>query len=332
MKKTKSTVFQNIKIKRIVPGFSLKSLGTILLLPFMITFLLGNFRIQEAQAVHSTNMDTQLTESFYSVINTTTLGTETVPLEIYVADKLARSINHGFELETLKAQAVLVRSNLLADMRNSREIYVEDTFYGSLSIPEIIWQAVAQTAGVCVTFQGKPARTPYFAVSNGATRKGEELQLGGYDYLCSALCSRDFLAEDYSSSIAYDYKEFEKIWVRQKGCEITKEEIINSNQTTEQVSIMEEDFHIYRDSVGYVLYVEKQGKYISGEQFRKVFGLSSGCFHLEQKKKDILITVKGVGHGFGMSQYGANELAKQQKDYIEIIETFFDYITITKIE
>ena len=44
------------------------------------------------------------------------------------------------------------------------------------------------------------------------------------------------------------------------------------------------------------------------------------------------MTVKGVGHGLGMSQYGANELAKQQKDYIEIIETFFHNITITKIE
>ena len=332
MKKTKSTVFQNIKIKRIVPGFSLKSLGTILLLPFMITFIMGNFRMSEAQAVFSTNMDTQLTKGFYSVINQTTLGTETIPLEIYVADKLTRSINNDFELETLKAQAVLIRSNLLANEKNNHKIYLTDTFYGSLTIPETIWQAVAQTAGVCVTFGGKPAQTPYFAVSNGATRSGDELQLEGYAYLHSALCSRDFLAEDYSNSITYDYSMFEKIWDRQSGCEMTDAEIVNGNQVAEQVLVMGEEFHLYRDSVGYVLYIEKEGKYISGEQFRKIFNLYSSCFHLEQDKKDVLMTVKGVGHGLGMSQYGANELAKQQKDYIEIIETFFHNITITKIE
>lgn len=114
---------------------------------------------------------------------------------------------------------------------------------------------------------------------------------------------------------------------------MTAEELQDKEKYTKLEAVnLEEKFILYRDSVGYVLFVENLGKVVTGEQFREAYALLSGSFHLEADKKSVLITVKGSGHGFGMSQYGANEQAKQEKDYIEIIETFFKDILITKNE
>ncbi len=333
MKKFKSSVFCYMKLIRIVPGFSLKSLGAILLLPYLLTFLLGNFCQQETMTVWAPNLEKQLTQNRFRVINQTKLGKEVIPLEVYVADKLTRSINTDFELETLKAQAVLIRTNLFASSQGSTDILVKDENYGSQHIPEKAWQAAAQTAGVYATLGGQAINTPYFAVSNGATRNGSELLSGNTDYLQSVLCSRDFLSEDYTSSISYEMSEFNKIWQTINGCSMTAEELQDKEKYTKLEAVnLEEKFILYRDSVGYVLFVENLGKVVTGEQFREAYALLSGSFHLEADKKSVLITVKGSGHGFGMSQYGANEQAKQEKDYIEIIETFFKDILITKNE
>lgn len=326
----KLRVFQTVKKRRIVPGFSLKNLGAVLLLlliiPYLITFLFGNLSSQDIKEKGSLS-----TDSDTYVCNVTSLGSEHIPLEIYVADRLARSIDNDFEIEALKAQAVLLRSALMVIKENEpdkAEIKVEDAGYGSRALSERILKAVEQTEGVCLLWEGKPVGGAYLKVSNGATRNGEELFPSEYSYLKSVICSRDFLSEDYISKVSYSEEEFEKIWNRISTLDVSKNEIREEDKSETEL----ENFKIYRDSVGYVLYVEREGKYVSGERFREAYQLSSASFHMEKEDMQIVFTVKGAGHGFGMSQFTANELAKEGEDYIDILKYFFQDVTITKNE
>ena len=63
---------------------------------------------------------------------------------------------------------------------------------------------------------------------------------------------------------------------------------------------------------------------------RAALGLPSACFYFSQLEGRVRITVKGLGHGLGMSQYGANEMAKEGKDYREILNYYYQDIRIEK--
>lgn len=331
----KLRVFQTVENKKIASRFPLRSLGTIFLLlliiPYLITFLFGNLREGSMDnAVETMVVGNESIERTVYVKNVTALGNESIPLELYVADKLARSIDSEYEIEAIKAQAVLIRSGLLAadeDQRNGREIYVEDEEYGNCQIQERIWQAVAETAGVYLMWEDKPVSGAYFAVSNGVTRNGEELSLTDYPYLKSVVCDRDFLSNDYISSESYEESEFQKIWQMMPGVSLPEEE---KERLTEPEEF--ENIKIYRDSTGYVLYLESDEKWVSGELFRNYFLLSSSSFQMEKEGRFIVFSVKGSGHGLGMSQFTANEMAKEEEDYVDILQYFFEHVTITKIE
>ncbi len=332
----KLRVFQTVKRKRIVPGFSLKSLGAVLLLlfflPYFCSFLFGNVKGGDRDS-ELESIENQMKNSHEYVCNITPLGRERIPMETYVADKLARSIDTGYEAEALKAQAVLIRSELLVRKRMQsadEDIVMEDEEYGNGLLTGEIMQAVAETAGVYLSYEGEPVRGPYFAVSNGATRDGEELGFSEYSYLKKVLCDRDFLSSDYSEEIRFHEVEFERIWQQCDEYRITEEEIIKNEKV--RVEKEEPDITVYRDSSGYVLYMERGGKFVSGEQMRTDFYLPSASFHIEKNENEICFDVRGMGHGIGMSQFAANEMAKKGDDYVTILNYFFQDTTISKFE
>ena len=332
-------VFQAFGKRRIASGFFGKSPGTILLFllmtPYLVTFLFGNLREggwdrADGESPHGTG------ESRFVVSNHTAFGSESIPLEAYVADKLARSMDDGCEMEALKAQAVLIRSGLVAslyepdgDVRGSR-IGIQDTDYGSVPAGEAVREAVSQTAGICLTFEGRPVNGAYFAVSNGSTRNGAELFLEEYPYLKSVPCSRDFLSEDFMSMTNLKESEFNRIWQELAKIRKPQEELIPKEQDRVQDSSL--GITLYQDSAGYVLYLQREGEWASGEQFRESFHLSSSCFGIGGEDGEIVITVKGVGHGLGMSQFAAREMAARGMDYVEILDYFFEDVTFTKFE
>ena len=322
--------------RRIVPGFFPKNLGTILLfllmLPYLITFLFGNVK-EGGFGTAGPGRGEGSYEGAYFVDNLTALGNETIPLEIYVADQLTRSVEEEDELEAAKAQAVLIRSGLMTGVSSSgenaggREIKAADEEYGSRALSELALDAVLQTKGVCLMYQDQPVNGAYFAVSNGATRNGEELSLSECPYLKSVVCSRDFLSEDYVSIVSLKEGEFHRIWQQIPSAGDRERENLK-NEAEKELG----DISIWRDSAGYVLYVERDSKLVSGERFRESFHLASSSFHLSEEEGEIMITVKGAGHGLGMSRFSANEMAREGKDYTEILHYFFQDVTFTKFE
>ena len=69
-------------------------------------------------------------------------------------------------------------------------------------------------------------------------------------------------------------------------------------------------------------------KVYSGREFREILGLRSADFSLTFNDNKVIITTYGYGHGVGMSQYGANELAKQGKNYRDIINHYYQNVNI----
>lgn len=332
----KLRVFQTVKSKRIVTGLSIRSLGTVLLLlfliPYLFTFFFGNFQ-SSMENIEKECMKEQLSGSHVYVYNETGVGTERIPLEIYVADKLSRSIDGNYEMEALKAQAVLVRSGILSRKKGqegSRDIYLADEDYGSGTVSEKFLQATAQTGGIYLAYDGSPVNGAYFAVSNGATRDGGELKLLEYPYLKTVLCEKDFLSPDYADRISFYDQEFERIWEECIKDPVTEEELLIDERIRKETEGA--DTVLYRDRAGYVLYAKREGEFVSGEQMRLAYMLPSASFHIEEEEKIISFSVRGRGHGMGMSQFAANEMAKEGKNFTEILNYFFEEATISKFE
>lgn len=335
----KLRVFPTVKIKGIVPGIFSRHLGTVLLfllfIPYLVTFFFGNLK-EGRYVLPLAELEKEQGEGSLYVSNTTAVGTERIPFEHYVADKLARSIDNGYEMEALKAQAVLLRSGLLAaawegDYGTSvREIRVEDESYGEIAVSERIYEAVALTAGVYLASEDHPVKGSYFALSNGATRNGEELLLTEFPYLKSVPCNRDLFSPAYGTRVIYEEGVFARLWEQTLEVQMTEEEILEKQKASAEENV--DHIKLYRDSAGYVLYLEWKGKFVSGEQFRETFRIPSASLHLSKEEKGIVITSEGIGHGLGMSQYGANEMAKDGEDYVEILNYFFQNVTFRKIE
>jgi len=70
------------------------------------------------------------------------------------------------------------------------------------------------------------------------------------------------------------------------------------------------------------------GKVFTGRQVREKLGLPSSDFTWERKGNEIEITTKGYGHGVGMSQYGANGMAQEGKDYKAIVAYYYQGVTV----
>ena len=73
------------------------------------------------------------------------------------------------------------------------------------------------------------------------------------------------------------------------------------------------------------------GKSFTGVQVRTLLGLRSADFEVSQNGNNIVFTTKGYGHGVGMSQYGANEMAKSGYSYSQILKHYYTGVSLTTI-
>lgn len=323
----KLRVFQKVNQRRTVQMRSLRGSCTVFLLFFFLPYLLSVLWGNQQSAQEASTLDKRLQSGDKKVINQTALGREEIPLEIYVADKLARSMNADSEKEALKAQAVLIRTNLVRG--SGKDIYVEDEEYGITGIKTIYREAVAETKGMILVYEGEPVYGAYFRSSAGSSRNASESMLyQAYPYLNGVPCSKDYLAEGSISVVSYSKENFWRLW--EQIPRLSGEKIKElSGLVTENQS---EDFCYIRDSAGYVTALGYRGEWAEGETVRYALSLSSSNFQITEEENQFVLEVTGEGHGFGMSQFTANEMAKEGKDFLSVINYFFQGTELTKIE
>lgn len=225
-------------------------------------------------------------------------------LKRYCLGVLAKEVSSDYEKEMLKVQAILVRTTVyqqiekqgtefLAQVNLEASDNIEKSWYQKL---EKAWD---ETEGQVVMYEEKLALVPFHQVSNGKTRKGEEV-LGSaeYPYLQIKECPKDVEASNQMKSQ----------FIPVKGVKVTE-----------------------YDSAGYVMTVNVGEETCTGENFRSAYELDSSCFEVQEFEENTRIITKGVGHGLGLSQYTANEMAKEGKSYSEILQYFFEGTEIREV-
>lgn len=258
-------------------------------------------------------------------------GVWELPLEEYLVYRLFWVMPQEYEPEALKAQAVLLRTELAAQYEEKGEmisvagdgltgLYAETDGVKAEALTRCR-QAVEETAGMILTYRGAPIRASYFSVSNGSTRAaGEE----DCPYLSAVSCEEDKTAPDFHSVVEVEKKAYLATLMGVWG------------EDCEPEALWENLIYSY-DNAGYVTNVscssgEQKEKRMDGETFRRLFGLASASFEVSWEKDRALFLVTGVGHGYGMSQYGANCRAKKGESYEEILADFFFQTELAKFE
>ncbi|MBR5310529.1 MAG: SpoIID/LytB domain-containing protein [Oscillospiraceae bacterium] len=174
----------------------------------------------------------------------------------------------------------------------------------------IICSAAEKALCYVLTYNGEPALTVYHAISAGKTESCENVWNGALPYLISVESDGDKLAEGYKSEVIVPEKEVL--------------ELLNKNGAGLSGAYPEDWFSgaVYTDA-GYVGSIKIGAATFSGEKLRSLFSLRSASFDVEYKNGEFIFTVYGYGHGVGLSQVGANYMAKNGADFMEILAHYY---------
>lgn len=246
----------------------------------------------------------------------------TLELEDYIIGVVAGEMPALFEDEALKAQAIASRTYAINYLENNK--YLTDTtstqVYLTKEDMQQKWQskfqeyynkiknAVLSTKNQIMYYNDKPIKAYYYAMSNGYT----ESSLNVFNE-----------QEEYLNIIPSPYDEDNEYTIN-----ITKEEFcaklsINCNE----INISS----IIKDQSNRIKTISINGKNFSGIEIRSKLSLRSTDFTFNINNDNIQITTKGYGHGVGMSQYGANNMAKEGYTYEEILKYYYQNIEIDEI-
>ena len=278
--------------------------------------------------------------STIKLLHTESAEIEELYLDDYLYGVVVAEMPASYELEALKAQAVVARTYTIYQIQMSsnkhESAHICDSYaccQGWISKEERfgkweeseresnwqkIEQAVNETVGKIITYEGQPINAFFHSNSGGVTESSVNIWGGvEYPYLKSVETSGEDAYSQYSSEVSF-----------------TKEELVNKIKETH--SNIEIDWNSenpveiqeYTDS-GRVRTIKFGNISIAGTEARTILGLKSTNFVISYHDDKIIFSVTGYGHGVGMSQTGADSLAKQGIGYEDIIKHFYTGVEIT---
>lgn len=266
---------------------------------------------------------------------------EEVELDTYLCNVVSAEMPADFEEEALKAQAIVARTYTIYKIKNKKHdnadicddsnccqawISKEDRLNRwNEEQREANWQkienCVKATQGKIITYNNEPINAFFHSNSGGKTEIPVNVWGGGTDlpYLQVVETSGEDEYSQYSSQVEFTQEELINK-LKEKYSDIT---IDFNNQ--DDIKILE-----YTDS-GRVKTIKFGNHNISGTEARTILGLKSTNFSIVRENGKIKFDVKGYGHGVGMSQTGADSMAKQGKNCEEIIKHFYVGVEIKNI-
>lgn len=253
-------------------------------------------------------------------------GADSDNASVYLAEMLAGETDGGCEIEALKAQVVVLRTELYRTEKEKQTLLDKCLTQTQMKKKwgtkyeenlEKCQQAAQETKGIVLWYHETFAWAPFHQSSNGKTRDVQEV-LGNadYPYITAKECPLDKAAEDEIQVHLIEYKEI------QKRC---REFLVAEEQKKAENGYGYEDFEIQEwDSSGYVRKMRIGETICTGDQFRDALKLPSSSFSFYEGPHGLKIATVGKGHGFGMSQWTAQEMAKDGKNYEEILQYFYE--------
>lgn len=283
-----------------------------LLVPLL---LLPNGARLSGSAQGSTPEFTQRQEEGLTV---TLLGGEELPLERYVVGVVLGEMPADFHQEALKAQAVAARTYTCkilktggkhGDGRLCTDPVCCQAYLDPLAYPETaeaVEQAVEDTQGLVLCYDGELIEAVYFSCSGGKTEDALAVWGTEYPYL---------RATDSPGEEASGYYRSSK-WLSREELELRLGFLLPEDSAAWLGELT-------RTEGGGVEYWELAGHMLTGVETRKALELRSTAFSVSVQEQGLLFVTQGYGHRVGLSQYGANAMAQQGKTFRQILSHYY---------
>lgn len=254
-----------------------------------------------------------------------------VDVEDFLVGVVANQIPADYGEETIKAQSVLARTYIYRELDGAGSIREEaldidclsraqmESLWGSgrfASCYQKIQDAIEATAGQALLWEGNLVEPFFCRASAGKTRNGKEK----YPYLRPVESSGDLETDGFLNM---------SLWTADQMAArinaIPNSVAVTAAQLPGEIQIVE------RDESGYVAQIQVGGKTYAGEEIQYALDLPSSCYSFEELDGKIRITCKGIGHGYGFSQAGANALEKEGNDYGSLLNYYFQNTEIKRV-
>lgn len=296
----------------------------IIFMPFVVISLFTQEQEPDPDFKYVSNMNVRVKRESTSQI-------DVVPLEEYLVGVLAGEMPVSFNMEALKAQCVAARSYVMKKMAYNKDkeydvvdtimnqVYLDDEYLQAVWKDEYdtkitkIRQAVNATRGEYLEYEGSVVEAFFFSTSVGKTENSEEIFSAKVPYLRSV----DSSWEEGVSPVFYDYFNFIlSDFFAKLG--------LPKADTIEQKILK-------TTSTGRVKEIMINGKKFTGSEVVTKLNLRSAHFTIVQNGDSVKITTRGYGHGVGMSQYGAEAMARLGYTYDQILKHYYSGVEIKKI-
>lgn len=256
---------------------------------------------------------------------------ETMNLEDYLVGVVSSEVPVSFEKEAIKAQAVAARTYAMKQIQNSKErdydvtddvmtqVYQDDNKLREKwqnnydEYINKIKECVSSTEGEYITYDDQIIYAFFFSTSNGKTEDNKNVFGQDLPYLKIVDSSFDQNeTKSFITKVEFNLSDF----YSKLGLNYSDELSITDITKTES---------------GRVNSLKINGIEFKGRTFQSKLSLRSTDFEITRNEGKVVIKTKGFGHGVGMSQYGANALAKQNKNYEEILKYYYQGTKIKKL-
>lgn len=262
-----------------------------------------------------------LTSDTYVKVYRSEYGTiEVVSLEEYIFGVVASEIPASFSYEALKTQAVISRTYIMYKLQKNSNFIVTDTsddqIYNDKEdlkwkwtsnyeyYEEKISRAVYETKGEIIKYNDEIIKPAYFSTSNGMTQNSEDFWKKKIPYLRSVESYWDVKSPYFLQERIISFNNINS----SLGANITDNNDIEILEITES---------------GYVTKLRINNKEYSGTYLQSKLRLNSTSFDIEYTNEGIKFLNYGLGHGVGLSQYGANGMAQEGHNYEDIIKQYY---------
>ena len=292
---------------------------------------------------YETTVKEEKEEDFFLVMDKDNGEIMKVSARDYVIGAVMAEMPSSFEKEALKAQAVaahtyavrqrekerlrptesLCGAHFSNDTRYSQGFFTKEQamdFYGEYfdESYEKVSSAVDDVIDEIILYENEPIVAAFHSMSGGVTESAEDIWGNETPYLIPVASYSDEEIGTFRESYTFAPKEIKARLNSYLGCEFDGKE-------TEWFCITE------RTQSGSVTEIQAGNKTISGADFRTALSLRSQNFTVNFNGNDFVIITKGYGHGVGMSQYGANAMAKEGKTYREILMHYYPGTEISEV-
>lgn len=264
--------------------------------------------------------DVENETEYITVMSSSTGGMQKIEMREYLIGCVAAEMPANYHPEALKAQAVasysyakrlterssdyITDSPLTHQGYVSRQVRIRNWGEKFEENEKKISEAVDAVLGCRLVYDGETALAVYHSISAGQTRSAESMWGEEIPYLQAVASAGDRLSPEFVQSQRFAEDEFaEKLGLESDG------------DASEWIEKLEREG-------GYVTNAVICGKTFSGNEIRDALGLRSSSFEIEYDG-EFTVTCEGHGHGVGMSQYGADYMARQGSSWQEILAHYY---------